>query len=367
MTAPSPVKSQVPSQVVEWLRSHLVWTLRACYVLAGVLVLVVLLAWKVPLLARIIVAMALARGLLLIPERLSEIEFLHRLHVGHFAAALETPGISSGRQIQLLRTRIVDRLNRPGAEKAADLAAYAIEAGHEEWVSLARAFEDTWGNAPRGGGDDGLVGRLLHRGFHFTTNTGTAIEPTVPLRQDIDWRDLWRGHRWQEVIQRHPGERLPTLLVRLYASEWQSVLAPAWFICAIILTVLLSTKWLGAQTRGLLFYVSGTVMGLSALWLAFVLRPWAFQASLLAGDMDRCAYWVLESTEGKHFLVACLGSRNERLRRQALRLLLWHDALLTANLTLPEGMKAFAHREGTSRRLYGIGRGARGDRARGAG
>ena len=355
MTLPQHVDQPEPERggrSASWTRRNLKLTLRLCYALSAAVFFAILIFWHVTFLARVIVAFVALRGLLIIPERLSEAEFVERVRTGNFAGAADTPGISTGRKVQILRGDISDRTHPDIAVKAASYVAFSIDQGQAEVIPLARTFEDTWGIPPEPGGGgplgtfDSLVERLLHNGLRFSTPVSPPPERAPALMNAISWRDLWRRGAWREVRDHHPGERLLSLLFRLYATEWQELLAPIWVSAAIIVTLLVSENWLSQFSRGVLFYIMAVFLGVAALWLAFVLRPWAFNASLMAGDEARCAYWVMESTEGKHFLVSALGSGREKLRKRAVRLLLWNDAMLTAGVTLPEGMRAFTRREG---------------------
>ena len=328
-----------------WPRAHIHQALRICYSVGAIGF--ILPVWLIqPRLLGVFIGFGALRLILFVPERLATSVFLDHLAAGRFWQALESPGVTAARQVQSLRRLVTDRSNRVLAEQSAAFLGCAVDAGRSDMIPVLRDFENTWGVPPAPGENDGLVRHLLVQGFRFTTTISPEYESEVVFEEAILWRDLWRKRLWQRLWELYPDENHVRLALRIYAAEWQALLAPIWAVAAILIATLLSHPgWLSPTARGLTFYFSGAALAASAFWLAFFLRPGAFNASLLAGDMDRAARWVLESVEGKHFLVSALGSANEKLRRQALRLLLWSDALFTANITLPEGMKSFVRRE----------------------
>lgn len=347
--APSPLNAGS-----SWIRRHFDLALRLIYAVAGLgfigcIGLASLL--KQPMLLGVLVGFAFLRGMFLVAERLGEGMFLENIASGNFVEAVRGPGIARARQVQILRREVSDRANRPGAERAAAYVSYYLDTEGSELTSVARQFEDVWGVPPVEGPDQSLVRRLLDHGFRFTIAVNAPPEEAMAAEIGIPWKTLWKDRLWSQLQERHPGERLSGLMLRLYATEWQKLLAPVWVLAVIATSVILSNvlphPHLSPLPRAILFYTGGAILGAAAIWLAFILRPAAFNASLLANDMDRCALWVLESTEGKHFLTAAMGSSNPILRLQAVRLLVWNDILLNADVTLPEGMKAFCRREGT--------------------
>ncbi len=352
---PSPLASPPVSADSSWVKQHTDLALQLLYAGAGVgflasIALASLL--KGPMLLGIIVGFAFVRGMFFVAERLGEGVFLDNIASGNFVEAVRGPGISKAKQVQTLRREVSDRANRPAAERAAAFVSYYLDAEGSELASVARQFEDVWGVPPVAGADDSLIRRLLDGGFRFTIAVNAPPEEAQEADVGIPWKILWKDRLWSQLCERHPGEPLRRLLLRLYASEWQKALAPVWVVAAILASVVLSNvlprPHLSPLPRAILFYSAGAILGASAIWLAFILRPEAFNASLMANDMDRCALWVLESTEGKHFLTASMGSHRPELRQQAVRLLIWNDILLNADVTLPEGMKAYCRREGTT-------------------
>ena len=345
MQAPPAPGSFRESTLANWARTHTVAALRSLYALAALAFLGMVFLLRHPPLLGVMVGFVAARFVLVIAERIGERVFIEHIAAGEIEEAVVSPGVTKARQIQVLRRLCADRSERAVAQAVATYAAFCVTCGRTDYVSIMRAFEDHWGVPPNAGEDTSLVRSLLARSFRFTTPCSPPPDLGLPMAQGIPWRALWRDRQWSALRGQHPGESLGRLLLRLYASEWQSLLSPIWVMVFIGCALLLGKPILPPVERGVVFYLMVILLGVSASWLAFVLRPGAFNSSLLASDMDRCARWVLESTEGKHFLVSALGSTNRRLRHQAVQLLLWHDALLTASLTLPEGMRAFLKRE----------------------
>jgi hypothetical protein len=335
--------------LVTWARNNVDRALLMCWIAAGVLFLLPIGLLRHSLLLGVLLGFGLLRLCLLAAERLADAVYLDNIFVGDFEEARRAPGLSQARQVQALQRIVTNRSGPEKADLAAGFIAYCLDEGSLPVEPAARAFEATWGLHPSAGHDSGLVRRLVEQGFHFTTGVSPLLEAGITLDEGIPWRTLWRERCWHKLRDEHPHEPIRRLLLRLYASEWQGVLAPAWTVVTLIVAIVLSRPWISTEARGIVFYVSGLVLVPAAFWLAFMLRPAAFNDSLLVGDTDRCARWVLESVEGRHFLVSALGSANSLLRSRAADLVAWHDALIGAGVTLPEGMRAFVHREGSSR------------------